>query len=190
MTLFIAGLILFFGPHLYSSFRSREPSRDIKERLGEGLYKGVYALISLAGLALLIKGYVDMRPAQILYAAPAWGQHVNMLLMVFALIALTASQLPAGQIKKRLKHPMLLSVKIWAAGHLLANGELNSVLLFGSFLAYAVISRIRAKRRGDIGAGGAVANPMWDIAAVFAGLGAYAALLVFHGSLFGVPVLP
>jgi uncharacterized membrane protein len=100
--------------------------------------------------------------------------------------------MPTGHIKKAVKHPMLLAVKIWATGHLLANGELNSVLLFGSFLAYGVLDRIAVKKRGDNGPGPDVkANVMGDVGAVVVGLGAYAAIAHWlHPILFGVSALP
>lgn len=190
MTLFIAGLVIFFGLHLFTSFRSRVPEQDIRKKWGEAKYMGLYSVISLIGFVLIVMGYGDMRPSTVLYTPPMWGAHINLLLMALALILFTASQMPAGHIKKTLKHPMLVSIKIWAIGHLLANGELNSVLLFGVFLAYAVISRIKAKRRGDMGAANAVPRPMWDLIAVFVGLGLYAAFaLGLHGTLIGVDII-
>ena len=112
--------------------------------------------------------------------------------MLPAMILLVAAYMPTGRIKKAAKHPMLLAVKIWAFGHLLANGELNSVLLFGSFLAYGVIDRIALKKRGDIGPGpDAPVSAMGDIGAVVIGAGVYAAILLWlHPILFGMPALP
>ncbi len=190
MMLFLTGLILFFGPHLYSAFRSREDGKDRRKNMGEGPYKAVYSVISLAGFVLIVMGFGAMRPSAILYTPPTWGAHVNRLFMMFALVMLVASQLPAGYIKKKLKHPMLTAVKIWALGHLLSNGELNSVILFGAFLAYAVISRIRAKRRGDMGAANADARPIWDAVAIFVGLALYGAFMMgLHIVLFGVSII-
>lgn len=191
MTLFLLGLAIFFGVHLFSALRSRDPDTDLRKRLGDGPYRGGYSLISLLGFGLIIYGYGATRGAGVLYAPPIWTQHLNLLLMVVALILLVASQLPAGYIKKTMKHPMLLSVKIWAIGHLLANGELNSVLLFGSFLAYAVFDRIMVKRRGDNGPGPDVAlSPVMDGVSVLAGLAAWAALAFWlHPILFGVRVI-
>jgi len=190
MNMLLAGLALFFIPHFYSAFRSRTPGKDIKERMGEKPYMGLYSVLSLAGFALFCIGYVKARPSDILYTPPSWGAMANIVLMLFALIFVTASQLPAGNIKKRLKHPMLVSVKIWAIGHLLANGELNSVLLFGTFLVYAVIDRIRVKRRGDVGAALAVPDTKWDIISLLVGGGLFAAIILWlHPLLFGVPVI-
>lgn len=191
MTLFLLGLAIFFGLHIFSATRSRAPESDLKQRLGEGPYMGLYSLISLAGFVMIVYGFGAARGAGVLYTPPIWAQHLNLVLMIPALILLVASQLPAGHINKISKHPMLLSVKIWALGHLLANGELNSVLLFGSFLAYAVFDRIMVKKRGDNGPGPeATLSPLMDGVSVIVGLGAWAALAFWlHPILFGVRVI-
>ncbi len=191
MQLLITGLIVFFVTHIYTAFRSREPGRDIKEKLGTGPYMGLYSLAALGGLAQIIYGFGAARPAASLYTPPAWGAHANIGLMLLAMIVLVATYLPTGYIKKTLKHPMLVSVKLWATGHLLANGDMASVLLFGSFLAYAVLSRIAAKRRGDNGPPADVkANSLSDLGAVLIGAGVWAALLIWlHPVLFGVAVM-
>lgn len=192
MIYLILGLIIFFGAHLFSAFRSRAPGKDLREKLGQGPYMGLYTLVSVIGLGLFLWGFGAMRPAPILYMPPAGLAHLNLVLMLPALILLAAAYTPTGRIKKAVKHPMLLAVKIWALGHLLANGELNSVILFGSFLAYAVIDRIALKKRGDIGPGpDATVSTMGDIAAVVIGVGAYVFLLFwFHPILTGVSALP
>ena len=192
MMYMVLGLVIFFGTHLFSAYRSREAGKGLRVKMGEGPYMGLYSLLSLAGFALIIWGYGAARPAPILYTPPAFLAHINLLLMAFAMIFLAAAYLPTGHIKKAVKHPMLLAVKVWAFGHLLANGELNSVLLFGSFLAYGVLDRIAVKKRGDNGPGpDAAVNVMGDVAAVVVGLGVYAAILLWlHPILFGVAVLP
>ena len=192
MPYLIAGLAIFFGAHLYSAFRSRAPGRDLRQRMGYGPFMGLYSLVSLIGFGLIIYGYDAARWIGTAYFAPAWGRHVNMALMLPALIFLVAANLPAGRIKKTLKHPMLVSVKLWALGHLLANGEWNSVILFTSFLAYAVIDRIAVKKRGDTGPPADVApsNP-GDIGALVLGTGLYLAFVFYlHKWLIGVPVMP
>lgn len=192
MTFLILGLIIFFGSHLFSAFRPRGPGRDLKEKLGEGPYMGLYSLVSLIGLGLIVWGFGAARPAPILYTPPVWLMHINLLLMLPAMILLVSAYAPAGVIRKKAKHPMLAAVKIWALGHLLANGELNSVLLFGSFLAYGVIDRIALKKRGDNGLPeGAPVSAMGDLIAIVGGGLAYAAILLWlHPILFGVRVLP
>ncbi len=192
MTYLVLGLVIFFGTHLFSAYRSREPGKDLRKKMGEGPYMGLYSLVSIAGFALIVWGFGAARPAQILYTPPAYLAHINLLLMAIAMILLAAAYLPTGRIKKAVKHPMLAAVKVWAFGHLLANGELNSVVLFGSFLAYAVLDRIAVKKRGDNGPGpDAAVNGMGDAGAVVVGLGAYAAILLWlHPVLFGVRALP
>ncbi len=192
MMYLVLGLVIFFGTHLFSAVRSRAPGKNLRETMGEGPYMGLYSLLSIAGFALIVWGYGAARPAPILYTPPAFLAHVNLLLMAFAMIFLAAAYLPTGRIKKAVKHPMLLAVKIWAFGHLLANGELNSVLLFGSFLAYGVIDRIAVKRRGDNGPGpDAAVSMVGDAGAVLVGLAAYAAIAFWlHPILFGMPAIP
>ncbi len=191
MQYFILGLVIFFGAHLFTTFRSREPGKDIKAKLGYGPYMGLYSLVSLVGFVLIFWGFGATRDAGSLYMAPSWGRHVNLALMLPALILLVASQLPTGAIKKAVKHPMLVAVKLWAFGHLLSNGEINSVILFGSFLAYAVIDRIAVKKRGDNGPGkDAAASVMSDVGAVVIGGGLYVAILIWlHPILFGVAIM-
>lgn len=192
MTIFIAGLALFFGLHIFSAVRSRGAGSDLKVKLGYGPFMGLYSLISLIGFGLIIYGFGAARGAGILYSPPTWMAHINLVLTIPALILLVASQVPAGRIKKATKHPMLLAIKLWAFGHLLANGELNSVILFGSFLAYAVFDRIMVKRRGDTGPGPDTAlNPMMDIVSIIVGIAAWAAIVLWlHPILFGVAVMP
>ncbi len=190
MLYFIAGMVIFFGAHIYSAVRIRG-EHDIKNRIGYGPYMGLYSLVSLIGFVLIVYGFGALKGAGILYTPPNWARHVNILLMIPALILLVASQLPAGQIKRVTRHPMLVAVKLWAIGHLLANGELNSVLLFGSFLAYAVFDRIRVKRRGDMGPDldVRVAGKM-DVVSIIIGVGVWTALAFWlHPVLFGVSVI-
>jgi len=192
MVWFIAGLVIFFGTHLFSAFRPRTEGRDLRQNMGEPAYMGLYGLVALAGLVLMIWGYGEARPGGLLYTAPVWGRHLNYILMPVALIMLVAAYAPTGYIARALKHPMLAAVKLWALGHLLANGETVAVILFASFLAYGVLARIRAKKRGDLGAG-AVADikPMGDVIAIVMGLGVSAALILWlHPILFGVAVWP
>ena len=191
MVYFIAGLVIFFGLHPYSALRTRGGAGDMKVRLGYGPFMGLYSVVSIIGFVLICFGYGQTRGMGLLYSPPTWTVHLNMLLMIPAMILLVASQLPAGRIAKAVKHPMLLSVKIWALGHLIANGEINSVILFGSFLAYAVFDRIMVKRRGENGPGPeATVSGVSDIAAVVVGLGAYAAIVFWlHPILFGVAVV-
>jgi uncharacterized membrane protein len=192
MLMFIAGLVIFFGVHVFSAVRSRAPENDLKTRMGYGPFMGLYSVLSLIGFVLIIYGYGATRGLGILYNPPTWLAHINLVLTIPALILLVASQLLAGHIKRATKHPMLLAVKLWALGHLLANGEINSVILFGSFLAYAVFDRIMVKRRGDNGPGpDATLNPMMDAISVVGGAAVWAAIALWlHPILFGVVAIP
>ncbi|MEO0549799.1 MAG: NnrU family protein [Pseudomonadota bacterium] len=189
MIVFITGLVIFFGLHIFSAVRTREPGQDLRVRMGEGPYMGLYSLVSLVGFALMIYGYILTRGGTVLYIAPVWGRHVTLALMLPALILLVASQLPASWIKKVTKHPMLVAVKIWALSHLLANGELNAVILFGSFLGYAVFDRIMVKRRAVSDGPAASPSVIMDVISVVAGSALYVALYLWlHPVLFGVRI--
>ncbi len=192
MLMFLAGLVIFYGVHVFSAIRSRAPGKDLRTRMGYGPFMGLYSVLSLIGFILIIYGYGATRGLGLLYNPPTWLAHINLVLTIPALILLVASQLPAGYIKKASKHPMLLAVKLWALGHLLANGEINSVILFGSFLAYAVFDRIMVKRRGDNGPGPETTlNPMMDVISVGAGAIVWAAIALWlHPILFGVVAIP
>lgn len=151
MTLLIIGIILFLGLHLV-----RVVAPGFREQvivsLGKGPWMGLYSLVSLVGLCLIVYGFGQARATTgMLYNPPMFMAHISLLLMLFAVICLVAGFLPAGRIAVAVKHPQVLAIKIWAFAHLLANGETSSVLLFGSFLAWAVIMRISLKRRERAG---------------------------------------
>ncbi|MEZ0170499.1 NnrU family protein [Microvirga sp. TS319] len=193
MTLLVLGLILFLGTHSFSMARHRRAA--LIGRIGEGPFKGLYSLLSLAGIVLIAIGYGHYRANGYIpvWDPPVWTRHLALPLVLIAFICVAAAYLP-GHIKHRLKHPMLAGVKIWAFAHLLANGDLGSILLFGSVLAWAVMARISAKRR-DVAAehGGTAAPAGWrnDILAVVIGAAVYAAFVLWlHQLLIGVPVLP
>jgi uncharacterized membrane protein len=154
--------------------------------MGEGKWKGLYSLISLIGLVAIIWGYGEARPgAMQLFTPPSWAPHLAILLMAIAFILMMAANLPTGRIKQAVKHPFLASIKIWAFAHLVANGDLASAVLFGSFLAYSVWNRISVKRRG--GANPKANSPSSDIIAIVSGLAIWAGLLFWaHEWLFGV----
>ncbi|MFF8803298.1 MULTISPECIES: NnrU family protein [unclassified Methylobacterium] len=157
MLVLILGLVLFLGTHAFSM--ARGPRAAVIDRYGEGRFKLGYTLLSALGLALTVYGYGLYRQEGMIpvWSPPLWTRHLAVLLTLFAFISLAATYLP-GQIRTRLKHPMLLAVKIWATAHLLANGDLGSILLFGSFLAWAVAARISAKRRSRTLTAGQVAQ--------------------------------
>lgn len=148
MTLLILGLVLFLGVHSTRIVAESWRGRFIAQR-GANAWKGIYTVVSIVGFALIIWGYgqARMQPV-VLWASPTWTRHLAALLTVPAFIFLVAAYLPGNAIKARLKHPMVLGVKVWALAHLLANNTLADVLLFGGFLVWAVFS-FRAARARD-----------------------------------------
>src|SRR3954471_9742131 len=151
MALLILGLVIFLGVHAFSM--ARAPRAALMARLGEGPYKGLYALASLIGIVLIAVGFGRYRASGYIevWDPPVWTRHLALLLMWPAWVMVVAAYLP-GRIKRTLKHPMLVGVKLWALAHLLSNGDLGSIILFGSILAWAVFDRIMLKRRSDDGA--------------------------------------
>jgi uncharacterized membrane protein len=189
MTLLILGLLIFLGVHSVSivapSWRDAQAAR-----LGEMPWKGVYTLLSIVGFALLVIGYGQARQAPVvLYAPPVALRHVALLLMLPVFVLLLAAYLP-GRIKAAAKHPMLLATKLWATAHLLANGNLADVLLFGGFLAWAVADRISMKRRVPRAVPGAPAGRFNDVIAIVGGLLLYGFFVkVGHAWLIGVALI-
>jgi uncharacterized membrane protein len=193
VTLLVLGLVLFLGTHAFSMARANRAAAVA--RIGEGPYKGLYSLLSLAGIVLISIGYGQYRAGGYIpvWDPPVWTRHLALLLVLVAFICFVAAYLP-GHIKARLKHPMLAGVKIWALAHLLANGDLGSILLFGSFLVWGVAARISVKRRDVAAQHGGTAAPAGirnDLLAVAIGTAVYAAFVFWlHPWLIGVPVLP
>ncbi len=188
MALLIVGLIVFLGIHTLTTLR--EPRKALIDRLGEGGYKGLYSLVAAIGLVLIVWGFGRYRAhgwIQI-WNPPVGLRHVSIALMWFAFVALAAAYSPAGKIKGMLRHPMLVAVKAWALAHLLANGDLGALVLFGAFLAWAVYDRIAVKRRGDAGAPPSPVA-MGDGLAVVIGTAAFAAMFWIHPLAIGVPIL-
>ena len=186
----ILGLAVFLATHVFVSFR--EARASVIGRVGLPLYRNLFAIVSLAGLALIVWGYAQYRAHALiqLWSPPAFMRHVTVGLVLLAAIFVVAAFLP-NHIRTRLKHPMLAGVKTWALAHLLSNGDLGSVLLFGTFLAWGVYARIAAKRRGDIGAAAKPAPDGWtnDVIVVALGTAVFLALgFWFHPYVIGVPV--
>lgn len=146
MSILIAGLIVFLGLHCLPM--NGELRDKLVGQLGAGLYRVVFSLLSAVGLILIIYGFglAQVHGSALLYEPPVWTRHVAMLLMVPVFVLLIAAYVQ-GRIKKAVRHPMLVAVKLWALSHLLVNGDLASVLLFGSFLVWAIVDRISIKRR-------------------------------------------
>jgi uncharacterized membrane protein len=190
MLLLLLGLVIFFGVHSVSIID--EPWRDqMVARLGEVPWKIAYTLLSLLGLVLIVRGYGQARLDPIvLYTSPTGFRHLAMLLLVPVFPLFVASSLP-GRIKSAAKHPTLLATKIWAVAHLLVNGMLADVLLFGAFLAWAVADRISMKHRTQRAIPGAPPSKANDLIAVAVGLAIYVAFVLWlHGWLIGIPLIP
>lgn len=188
MWILILGLIVFLGIH---SVQMLAPSwrGDMVVKLGKNGWRGLYSVISLGGLGLIIWGFGEARPdAQDFYYAPTWMPHLTMMLMLISFVFLIAGNLPTGYIKARLKHPMIAGVIIWAFAHLMMNGDLASILLFGSILVWAIWNRINVERRSSEAL--VVTSIFPDIIALVVGLGLWMLMLhVLHGMLIGVEVI-
>jgi uncharacterized membrane protein len=186
----ILGLVLFLGVHVLTTLRGLRASAV--NAMGEGGYKITYSVASLAGLVLIVWGFAHYRATGWIdiWTPPTAFKHITVALMLPAVILVVASYI-RGRIYTTLKHPMLAGVKLWAAAHLLANGDLGSIILFGSFLGWAVYDRISLKRRSDPGAPPIpVGGPTNDLIAIAVGIVAYLALaFAFHPVVIGVPVM-
>lgn len=187
MSLLIAGLLLFLGIHSVAIFAPGLRASAI-ERLGLWPWKGVYSLIAIAGFALIAIGYGQARMQPVwLYQPPAGLRHLALLLMLPVFVLLLATYLP-GRIQRAAKHPTLVATKLWALAHLLANGGLHDVLLFGGFLAWAVLDRISVKRRANVVPPPGAPATVWnDAIAAVGGLALYVAFVGWlHRALIGV----
>ena len=191
MTLLIAGLIIFLGAHSMRIF-AEDFRENLIARLGEIKWKGLISALSIAGITLIIIGYGDARTTPVeLWQPPIWGKHLALLLNLLAFILLVAAYVPRNSIKAKIGHPMVAAVKIWALAHLLANGTLVDLLLFGSFLLWSVldfrISRKRDRANSVVRAPGAMSN---NILTVVLGIVLWAVFLLWlHARFIGVQPL-
>ncbi len=192
MLVLILGLVLFLGMHAVTM--KRDLRAQLIERFGAGGYRGLYSAVSILGFLLLIYGYGLQRAAgyTVVWEPPVWTRHLALLLNLPIFILLAVGRRPSWLLS-RVKHPMLLAVKIWATAHLLANGDLGSLLLFGGFLAWAVMARISVKRRPEeIARAAAMTNVAFgrrDVIAIVAGLVLYVVFALWlHPLLIGVSV--
>jgi uncharacterized membrane protein len=188
MTALIAGMIILFGAHL-ALYTPLRPA--LKARLGERPFKGVFTLVSLVGLAVMIWGYAMTRSgpeaANILYWPAGWTRHAAMLIVLLAFISLAAA-FHKGRLKLWLKQPMSIGFALWAGAHLLTNGKVASVLLFGGFLGLALLDIAVSTARGDVP--NYAPKPHHDLITVAAGLILYGFfLLAFHPFVLNVPII-
>ena len=195
MTWLILGLILFLGAHSVRIWADGWRNQTI-EAYGEKAFKGVYALVSIFGFYLLVVGYGEARlQPLVLWNPPIFTKHISMLLMLLSSILLIAAYIPRNHFKMRLGHPMVLSVKVWALSHLLANGNLADLVLFGSFLIWAVLNfrSARARDRAQVQNSDAneeaplKPNLLATLIALFGGMGLWAVItFVLHAKVVGV----
>lgn len=188
---FGGGLVVFFGTHLFSAFRRRD-GEGLASWMGPGPYKGVYSVLTTIGFVALVWGYGNLKPWIYLAEPPSWMRHITMALMLPAIILIVAAYVrPTGFIKKAVKHPMLVAIKLWALAHLLVNWDVGSLILFASFLVFAVIDRIALRRRADLGAATADPNILGDLISLAVGAALYGALVYeLHNVLVGIDLAP
>ncbi len=188
MTLFIVAIVVFLGTHLVPTLPLRG---RLVERLGETGYKIAFSLLSIASLVFLVWAFSKAPVVQV-WSPPSWTRWVAIVLMLPAFIFMVAAYVP-GKIKERLKHPFLVAIKTWALAHLIANGDLASIILFASFLAYAAYDRIALKHRATTGLipVRATGPPLNDIVAVVLGTVLYLVFLFWlHPLLIGTTPIP
>lgn len=190
MLFLILGLVLFLGIHSVSIVAEEWRDRTMK-RMGENAWKGTYSLISLAGFVLIVWGYGEARmDSVLLYSPPAWLRHVGMLVLLPVFPLLVSVYLP-GRIKRGAKHPLLLATKLWAFAHLLMNGMLADLLLFGGFLIWAVADRLSMKRRTQRPLPSLPESKINDVIVVVVGIGIYFVFVKWlHAALIGIPIMP
>ena len=188
MTALVAGLVIFLGVHSVRIFAEPWRVRTIA-RIGGNPWKGLYSLIAIAGFVLLVWGYGQARQlGVVLYEPPVFTRHIASLLMLVSFVLLAAAKVPGNHIKARLGHPMIIGVKVWAFAHLLANGRLSDVVLFGAFLVWAIADFIAARKRDRVA--GTVYPPgdeLRTVLTVVAGVVAWAVFVAgLHLWLIGV----
>lgn len=188
MTILILGLVVFLGVHSTRIFADDWRTAQVK-RLGEGAWKGIHSLFALAGFGLILWGFgLARQQPVVLWIPPVGMRHVAALLTLIAFVLLAAAYAPRNAIKSRMHHPMILGVKLWAFAHLLANGRLADLVLFGAFLGWAVVCFIAARKRDRAaGAQYPAGTRGGTVATVAAGMLAWAVFAFWlHGPLIGV----
>ena len=185
MTLLVVGLALFFALHLIPSVPPLRAA--LVARMGTMPYRGVFGLIALVSLVMVVWGFSEA-PLEPVYPPPSWGRTAAMGMVPVALVLFAAANMPT-HIRAALRHPMLLGLLLWALAHLAANGDLRSIVLFGTFAVFAVVETISAVARGKGPATDKAPRLAMDAAALVAGLIAAGLFFHFHAALFGMPVM-
>jgi len=185
MAIYLFGLALFFGVHLFSAFRSRVPEKDMKLKMGFGPFMGLYSLLSLAGFILLIVGYRQAPAGDLIYAGFSSARTINHVLMAVAFVLLIASYVPNNHFKLWVKHPMVVGVGLWAFAHLITGVNTKEAILFGSFFVYCIIDFVAALPRPSPVPDGPQTGP--TLISLGVGLAAYAGFFLWgHAAIFGV----
>lgn len=186
MQTFVAGLVLFLGIHSIAIVAPRLRDR-LAARLGEGPWKGLYSLASIAGFWLIIAGWSEARAASdVLWVAPGWTRHLSALLLLPVFPLLLAAYLP-GRISKAARHPMLLATILWAAAHLVTTLYTAKLVLFGAFLVWALADWISQSRRTPRAIPRLPASKLNDVVVVVGGLALYAGFAMWaHAAWIGV----
>jgi len=189
MLVLILGLLIFLGAHVFATLRPQRAA--LIETFGEKGWKTGFSIVSGVGLVLIVWGFAVYRSDGLIHVwtPPVWARHLALPLVWLAFVALVSRRTGPGRIRGMLHHPMLVAIKLWAAAHLLANGDLGALLLFGSFLAFAVYDRIAVKKRGDAGAETSADFTAGDGKAVAIGTVVFAVVLALHPWLFGASPL-
>lgn len=188
MSIFLMGLFVFFGVHCISIFNDPWRNRMVT-KLGEWPWKGFYSLVSAGGFILMVLGFEAVHyDSSLLYSPPMWLQQTSILLFLPVFPLLIAAYFP-GRIKTVIKHPMLLATQLWAVAHLFSRGSLADVILFGSFLVWAVVDRLSITSRNPRSVPGAPYSKFNDIIACVVGLGLFLVFVFWlHEILFGIPI--
>ncbi|MBL4580702.1 MAG: hypothetical protein JKY29_02695 [Gammaproteobacteria bacterium] len=183
MFVLVFGLILFFAPHLLREFGLRQPLKDALP--SQGAYMGLYSLVSLAGLGLIIWGK-SLSPFQMIWQPIYEWRSLSVMLMIPASICVVAGNVPLSYLRKFLRNPMLVGILLWSLSHLWSNGDLASMLLFGSFAIFSSVKIFTMRSVVDVDSKSPVF--IWDIISLLVGLGLYVGIGLYHGELFGVGV--
>lgn len=183
MTVLVLGLTLFFAPHVLRELDLRQALKDALP--SEGAYMGLYSLVSLAGLVLIIWGK-SLAPFQMIWQPVYEWRSLSLILMIPVMICIVAGNVPLSYLRKILRNPMLVGILLWSLSHLWSNGDLASMLLFGSFALWSSVKMCTLRAVVDV----QPKSPgfIWDIISLLVGLGLYAVIGLYHGELFGVGV--
>jgi uncharacterized membrane protein len=187
MTLLVAGLALWWASHLFPIYRRADRARAVA-RLGEGPYKALFSLVTIAAIVLRVIGYRRAEFVNLWYP-PAWTVHLNNLLMLLAIALMAARDFKSG-LRRYIRHPMLTGVKTWALAHLLVNGDLASVVLLGGMLGWAVVAVIGSNRRDGAWVRPAEGTTKGAVFHAVATVVVFAVIFAIHGPLLGVRPIP